>query len=101
MKKRRERELSEIGNICCFVRAIVSVSLTKVKRERDVIKGSNDFGGTHCTENPISVFTEMKLRGLIPNSLYIHVSLSDSCVPRIDLPILHRYMNVKLGYKTL
>jgi hypothetical protein len=27
----------------------------------------------HCTENPIYVFPEVKLRGLVPNS-YIHVS---------------------------
>jgi hypothetical protein len=31
---------------------------------------------THSTENPIYVFSEMKLRGLVPNS-YIHVSVSD------------------------
>jgi hypothetical protein len=31
---------------------------------------------SHCTENPINVFSEMKLRGLVPNS-YIHVSVSD------------------------
>ncbi len=28
-------------------------------------------GAVHCTENPIYVFPEMKLRGLVPNS-YIH-----------------------------
>ncbi len=31
---------------------------------------------THCTENHIYVFPEMKLRGLVPNS-YIHVSVSN------------------------
>ncbi len=40
----------------------------------------------HCTENPICIFPEMKLRGLVPNS-YIHVSLSDLYNPRISLPI--------------
>jgi hypothetical protein len=30
----------------------------------------------HCTETPIYVFSEMKLRGLVPNS-YIHVSVRD------------------------
>ncbi len=39
----------------------------------------------HCTENPIYVFPEIKLRGLIPNS-YIHVSVSDLYIPRIGLP---------------
>ncbi len=40
----------------------------------------------HCNENPIYVFPEMKLRGLVPNS-YIHVSVSDVHIPRIGLPI--------------
>ncbi len=30
----------------------------------------------HCNENPIYVFLEKELRGLIPN-FYIHVSVSD------------------------
>ncbi len=41
---------------------------------------------THCNENPIYVFPEMKLRGHVPNS-YIHVSVSDLYIPRIGLPI--------------
>jgi hypothetical protein len=40
----------------------------------------------HCTENPIYVFPEMKLFGLVPNS-YILVSVSDLYIPRINLPI--------------
>ncbi len=40
----------------------------------------------HCTENPISVFPEMELRGLIPNS-YIHLSVRDLYIPRICLLI--------------
>ncbi len=35
---------------------------------------------THCKENPIYVFPEKKLRGLIPN-LYIHLSVSDLYIP--------------------
>jgi hypothetical protein len=35
----------------------------------------------HCTENPIYVFPEMKLRFLVPNS-YIPVSVSDLYIPR-------------------
>jgi hypothetical protein len=65
----------------------------------------------HCTENPIYVFPDMKLRGLIPNS-YIHVSVSDLYIHRIGLPILlqenmwtdpgniliaHRHMTVEIG----
>ncbi len=34
---------------------------------------------THCKQDPIYVFQEMKLRGLVPNS-YIHVSVSDLCI---------------------
>jgi hypothetical protein len=30
----------------------------------------------HCTQNPIYVYPEMKLRGLVPNS-YIYLSVSD------------------------
>ncbi len=41
---------------------------------------------SHCTENTIFVFPEMKLRGLVPND-YIHVSSSDLYIPRIGLPI--------------
>jgi hypothetical protein len=44
------------------------------------------FIDIHCTENPIFVFPELKLHGRIPNS-YIHVSVSDLYIPRIDLPI--------------
>ncbi len=40
----------------------------------------------HCTENPIHLFPEMKLRGLVPNS-YIYVSVRDLYTSRIDLPI--------------
>ncbi len=47
----------------------------------------SDFFATdpyHCpwTENPIYVFPEMKLRGLIPNS-HIQVSVSHLYIPRI------------------
>ena len=40
----------------------------------------------HCTENPIYVFPEMKLGGLVPNS-YIHLSVKDLYITRIGLPI--------------
>jgi len=35
----------------------------------------------HWARNPIYVFQEMKLRGLVPIS-YIHVSMSDLYIPR-------------------
>jgi hypothetical protein len=41
----------------------------------------------HCTKNPIYIFPEMKLRGLVPNS-YIHVYVSDLNIPRIRLAYL-------------
>ncbi len=41
----------------------------------------------HCTESSKQIFSEMKLRGLVPNS-YIHVSVSYLYIPRIGLPIL-------------
>jgi hypothetical protein len=46
-----------------------------------------------CTKNPIYVFPEMKLRGLVPNS-YIHVFVSYLYIPRIGLPILEIYKNL-------
>ena len=39
----------------------------------------------HCKENPIYVFPERKLCGLVPN-FHIHVSVSDLRIPRIRLP---------------
>jgi hypothetical protein len=41
----------------------------------------------HGKEDPISLFPEMKLRGLVPYS-YIHVSVSDLYISTIGLPIL-------------
>ncbi len=44
----------------------------------------------NCTENPIYVFPEKNLRGLLHNS-YIRVSMSNFYIPRMDLPIwLHK-----------
>jgi hypothetical protein len=43
--------------------------------------GCNILFSIHSTENPIYVFPEMKLRGLVPNS-YIHVRV-DSHRPLI------------------
>ncbi len=62
----------------------------------------------HCNQNFIYVFSELKLCGLIPNS-YIHVSVSDSYMPRIGLPIRlqqnrqtdRRYMNVEIGIQNI
>jgi hypothetical protein len=42
---------------------------------------------THCTENSICVFPELKLRVLVPNSK-IHVSMGDLYIPMVGLLIL-------------
>jgi hypothetical protein len=42
--------------------------------------------GIHCKEDPIYVFSEMKLRGLVPN-FHIHVSVSELHIPTIGPPI--------------
>jgi hypothetical protein len=39
------------------------------------------------TENFKQIFQEKDLRGHSPN-FHIHVSMSDLCIPKIDLPIL-------------
>jgi hypothetical protein len=49
-------------------------------------------GRSHCTANPIYVFPEMKLGGLVPNS-YIHVSVSDLYIPRIGLSIWLQHLD--------
>jgi hypothetical protein len=41
----------------------------------------------HNTENSKQIFPEKELRGVSPN-FHIHVSVSDSYIPRIGLPIL-------------
>jgi hypothetical protein len=48
---------------------------------------------THCTENPIDEFPEMKPQGLVPNS-YIHVSVSDLNIRRIGLPICLQHRRI-------
>jgi hypothetical protein len=59
--------------------------LPKILQLHKVHENSSfDVEAMHCTENPIYVFQEMKMRGLIPKS-YIHVSVSDLCIPRISL----------------
>ncbi len=45
------------------------------------------YFGIHCKEDPIYVFSEMKLRGLVPN-FHIYVSVSDLYIPTIGPPIL-------------
>jgi hypothetical protein len=69
---------------------------------------------THCKEDPIYVFPEMKLRGLIPN-IHRCLSVSDFYIPTIGPPILlqqiqadrpgnieiaSRYMKVGIGNDT-
>jgi hypothetical protein len=49
---------------------------------------STRYSGVHCKEDPIYVFPEMKLRGLVSN-FHIHVSVGDLYIPTISLPILH------------
>jgi hypothetical protein len=41
----------------------------------------------HNNEHSKQILTEKELRGYSPNS-YIHVSVSDLCIPMIGLPIL-------------
>ncbi len=43
--------------------------------------------GLHYKEDPIHVFPETKLLGLVPNA-YIHGSVSDLYILRIGQPIL-------------
>ena len=69
----------------------------------------------HCKENPIYVFLFCELRGLSPN-FHIHVSVSDSYIPRIgphislqqnrqtdpgNIYISHRLMSVGTGRQNI
>jgi len=56
------------------------------KIPKEMLCCADTYSVPRCTENPIYLFPEMKLRGLVLNS-YSQVSLSDLCIPRIDLPI--------------
>ncbi len=53
----------------------------------------------HYTENPIYVFLEMKLLGLVPK-FYIHVSVSDLYIPRIGLVCLFGCSKMKMADKS-
>jgi hypothetical protein len=53
----------------------------------------------HCTENPIYVFSEMKLRGLVPNS-YIHIPVRDLYIPG-SVCLFGCSMQRELGDRTL
>ncbi len=48
----------------------------------------------HCNENPIYVFPEKELCGLIPN-FHNHVSVSDSYILMIGPHIFHNSQTVK------
>jgi hypothetical protein len=52
----------------------------------------NDMWSPHCKEDPIYVFPEMKLCGLVTH-FHVHVSVSDLYIPGI----CHIYMNVGIG----
>jgi hypothetical protein len=49
----------------------------------------------HCTEDPIDVFPEMKLRGLVPN-FHILVSVSDLYIPTKTRSV-HLFCCSKIG----
>jgi hypothetical protein len=66
------------------------------------------YVNTHCKEDPIYVFPEMKLHGLVPN-FHIYVSVNGLYIPMIGPPIFgskiggpvwgyiaHRNMNVEI-----
>ncbi len=66
-----------------FFWIFVTVSLQCRPAEVSIIMFTlTNMWGMHCNENPLYVFLFWKLRGLCPN-FHIHVSVSDSYIPRI------------------
>ncbi len=53
------------------------IAAPQIRRYKDALSSV-----PHCDENPIYVFSEKELRGLIPN-FHIHGSVSDLYIPRI------------------
>jgi hypothetical protein len=67
-----------------------------IRASQDMFVSTNSTASLHCIKNPIYVFPEMKLGGLVPNS-YIHVSVNDLYLPRIGLPVwLQQNMQIHL-----
>jgi hypothetical protein len=66
--------LSSLLDYLLAVWQVKAWSILASRGEVELRKSYPSF--VHCTENPIYVFPEMKLRGVVPNS-YIHVSVSD------------------------
>jgi hypothetical protein len=66
--------------ITCITEIFLSVPHRQGENKKDLIEKiesmEQDYSTTHCKENSIYVFTEGKLRGLVPN-FYIHISVSD------------------------
>ncbi len=60
----------------------------------------------HCPENSKQIFPEKKLRGLIPNSAFIYISVSDLHIPAIGPQTQHSKIggpvmgiSLKIGYE--
>ncbi len=94
---------------------VTSVSHWDQCQHKEFLHSKSLLQGAALKEDPIYVFSEMKLRGFIPNS-HIHVCMSDLYIPRIRPPtvsccskigrpnlgiysieIAHRYMNGGIG----
>jgi hypothetical protein len=73
-----------------------------IRASQEMFVSTNSTATLHCIKNPIYVFSEMKLSGLVPNS-YIHVSVGDYIFPgsvclfacsKIGRPILGMYKSL-------
>jgi hypothetical protein len=85
-----EKIISTAKRCCLFMLGLMLPACLRLVSNNVI--AAYTFLTLHCKEDPIYVFPEMKLRGLVPN-FYIRVSVSNLYIPRVG----HRYINVGIG----
>ncbi len=77
---------STLQGLDCTFRWVVFLKKPRTVNHPISFSFLGDSFPEHCKEDPIYLFPEMKIRGLIPN-FHIHVSVNDLFIPRIGPPI--------------
>ncbi len=76
-----------------FLRRRAFLIFVSVAKPLGLCNTARYFWNTHCKEDLIYVFPEIKLRGLVPNS-YLHSCFSErlNTVKRVDEVVPHRHL---------